>query len=183
MCEREDKKEKEEEERTKDDEKTKKKKKKKTAHLRAFDAWRRCCLPCLPGAVLIDARVGPASVVVFVVKIVLVEWPGRGVRGEFQGVYAVRRSRRRPELTNGCRWPFLSLSALCSLFSRRVLSRGNTGQSKETDLCSWRASPSPSGPRGGPPCAACSSGRGQRRRPLLVLSFARYVSALLSSLL
>lgn len=34
-------------------------------YLSALDARRRCCLPCLPGAVLMDARVGPASVSLF----------------------------------------------------------------------------------------------------------------------
>ena len=52
-------------------------KKKTITHLSALDAWRRCCLPCLPGAVLMDARVGPASVVVLI-DWLIVELEGEG---------------------------------------------------------------------------------------------------------
>ncbi len=47
--------------------KGKKDEEKETAppYLSALDARRRCCLPCLPGAVLMDARVEPASVSLF----------------------------------------------------------------------------------------------------------------------
>ena len=61
---------------------------------------------------------------------------------------------------------FSSPSLASPSFSPSPIVTERRNQHILTDLCSWRASPSPSGPRGGPTCAACSSGRGQRRRPL-----------------